>query len=277
MIRTCHDARPAAAGLLLLAALAAGACGSGRPAAVKRPEGDVPSAGQFPHAMLTRLLEQAVAPDGLVDYAAVEKNKDLLDAYLGEVARISPIGQPHLFPTEENQVAYWINAHNAAALKGVLLLGRPKDLTGLAGRLDHRPFVFGGHELSLLGVAALLRRDFADARVTLVLVRGLRGGPPLDPAAFEAKDLETRLDADARAFVKNARYVQWTAGSDTVRVSRVILEDRSLFERLEPATVSGDRLLVEGINHFLPGRERILASKVEALPMDLRLNDVSNR
>lgn len=262
--------------LLLLAAVTA-ACGSGKPVAVKTPEGDVPSAGQFPYAMLTRLLEQTVAPDGLVDYAEVARQQDLLDLYLGEVARISPLGQPHLFPTVEDQLTYWINAQNAAALKGVLELGRPKDLSTMGHRLDHLSFVFGGRRLSLLGVVDVVRKQFPDPRPFLVMVRGRRGGPPLTRQAFEPKDLEERLETDARAFMKSRRFVQWTPGSDAVKVTRVILDERAEFEKLEPATVHGDLLLIEAINHFLPGREWILATRVVPLPMDERLNDISNR
>lgn len=245
--------------------------------AVKPPEGDVPSSGQFPHATLTRLLETAVSPDGLVDYAAVEGQKDLLDLYLGEVARIAPIGQPHLFPTMEDKLAYWINAHNAAALKGVLVLGRPKDFSKAGSYLDRMTFAFGGRKLTLPGVAALIRKEFPDPRPFVVLVRGRRGDPPLEQKAFEAKDLDERLEAAARAIVKNPRYVNWNPSSDTVRVSRVFLAERGEFEKIEPTTVHGDALFIEALNHFLPGRERILARKVAALPLDERLNDVSNR
>jgi hypothetical protein len=256
-IRSSRCRTPAS--LLLFLAAVTTACGSGKPAGVKTPEGDVPSAGQFPHAMLARLLEQAVAPDGLVDYAVVAQQKDLLDLYLGEVARISPLGQPHLFPTVEDRLAYWINAQNAAALKGVLELGRPKDLSTLGSRLDHMPFVFGGRQLSLLGVVGIVRKQFPDPRPFLVMVRGRQGGPPLAREAFEAKDLEERLEAAARAFMKNPRFIQAAPGSETVKVTRVILDERSAFEKLEPATVHGDLLLIEAINHFLPGREWILA------------------
>jgi hypothetical protein len=260
-----------------LVMLLATACGGGPSVAVKPPAGDVPSSGQFPHATFTRLLEVTVTSDGLVDYGAVEEQKDLLDLYLGEVARISPIGQPHLFPTFDDQLAYWINAHNASALKGVLVLGRPKDLSKLGSDLDRMTFTFGGRPMSLPGVAGQIRKQFPDPRPFLVLVRGRRGGPPLERKAFEAKDLEERLEAASRAFVKNPRYIEWKPPSNTVRVSGVILDERSAFERLQPATVHGDALLIEALNHFLPGREWILATKVAPLPMDPRLNDVSNR
>jgi len=269
--------RRAARTSLLLLAVLAGACGSAKPVDVKKPEGDVPSAGQFPHAALSRLLEEAVDSDGLVDYGAVERQKELLDGYLGEVARISPIGQPHLFPTMEDQLAYWINAHNAVALKGVLELGRPKDLSKLGSRLDRMPFVFGGRMLSLSDLTGIVRRQFPDPRPFLVMVRGRRGGPPLAREAFAAKDLDERLEAAARAFVKNPRYVQWVPGAETVKVTPVILTERSEFEKVQPATVSGDLRLIEALNHFLPGREWILATKVVPLPLDERLNDVSNR
>ncbi len=260
-----------------LVVLCVTACGGGPSVAVKPPAGDVPSSGQFPHATFTRLLEATVTSDGLVDYGAVEEQKDLLDLYLGEVARISPIGQPHLFPTFDDQLAYWINAYNASALKGVLVLGRPKELSKLGSNLDRMTFTFGGRPMSLTGVAGQIRKQFPDPRPFLVLVRGRRGGPPLERKAFEAKDLDERLQAAAQAFVKNPRYVEWKPPSDTVRVSGVILDARSAFERLQPATVHGDVLLIEALNHFLPGREWILATKVAPLPMDPRLNDVSNR
>ena len=268
-------ARPVPAALL--GALLALSCGTAAPPATKKPEGDVPSAGRFPHAMFSRVLEKAVTEDGLVDYAAVAEEKETLDSYLGEVARISPIAQPHLFPTVDDQLAYWINAHNAAALKGVLVLGVPKDLTKKGSELDRMPFDFGGRKMSLLAVAVRLRKEYPDPRPVVVMVRGRRGGPPLAREAWDPKDLDPKLEAAARAFAKNPRFIAWTPDAPVAGVTRVILDARALWEEQPSATVSGDRLLIEAINRYRPGRERILASKVEALPYDQRLNDVSNR
>ena len=260
----------------LLGALLALSCSTAAPPP-KKPEGDVPSAGRFPHAMFGRVLEKAVSDDGLVDYGAVAEEKETLDAYLGEVARISPVGQPHLFPTVEDQLAYWINAHNAAALEGILILGVPKDLSKKGSELDHMQFSFGGRRMSLLGVAAHLRKEYPDPRPVVAMVRGRRGGPPLAREAWDPKDLDPKLEAAARAFVKNPRYVAWTPNAPVVLVTRAILDARGLWEEQQSATVSGDRLLIEAINRYRPGRERILASRVEALPYDQRLNDISNR
>ena len=82
-----------------------------------KPVSDVPSAGKFPHGLLGRLLDKVVT-DGLVDYAAVSVDEAMLEEYLAEVARVSPESHPHLFPTEPDRLAYWINAHNACALRG---------------------------------------------------------------------------------------------------------------------------------------------------------------
>ncbi|MGZ6970457.1 MAG: hypothetical protein ACXVID_02195, partial [Thermoanaerobaculia bacterium] len=56
---------------------------------------DVPSAGKFPHGILGRLLEKVVK-DGLVDYAAVSVDEEVLEEYLAELARVSPESHPHL-------------------------------------------------------------------------------------------------------------------------------------------------------------------------------------
>jgi len=131
--------------------------------------------------------------------------------------------------------------------------------------------------MTLLAVAARLRKEYPDPRPVVVLVRGRRGGPPLAAEAWDPKDLDPKLEAAARAFVKNPAYVAWTPDAPVVLVTRVILDAKGLWEEQQSATVSGDRLLIEAINHYRPGRERILASRVEALPYDQRLNDVSNR
>src|SRR5664279_2801459 len=156
---------------------------------------DVPSAGKFPHALFGRLLDKAVA-DGLVDYAAVSVDEALLEEYLAEIARVSPDSHPHLFPTEPDRLAYWINAHNACALRGVLRFNRPASLKEIAHKFDSETtYVVGGRNLSLNAMTLIAYRRFTDARVHFALVKARRGGPPLQKEPWEAADLDARLEA----------------------------------------------------------------------------------
>lgn len=245
-----------------------------RPKATPLP--DVPSAGKFPHALLGRLLEQAVSDDGLVDYAVVEKERALLDEYLAEVARVSPDSHKHLFTSEAYRVAWSINAHNAMALLGVLHLGRPKTLAD--GRLDTGlDFLAGGKETSLRKLTNAIRKKYTDPRVLLALVKGRRGGPALSKKPYDHEDLDARLEAAAREFVSSPRAVAQEPGSSEVKVSPLLLEFRADFESQVPATLTGDARLVAAVNRWRPRNARLVAKTVSALPLDERLNDVSNR
>lgn len=244
-----------------------------RPRATPAP--DVPSAGKFPHALLERVLEPAVAEDGLVDYAAVEKERESLDAYLAEVARVSPDSHKHLFPSEGHAVAWAINAHNAMALLGVLHLGKPKSLAD--GRLDGLGFLAGGKETTLRKLTNAIRRKYTDPRILLALVKGRRGGPAISRKAFGIEDLDERLESAARAFLSSERAVSPGPGVHEVRVSSVVLDFRADFESQVPATLSGDARLVAAVNRWRPRNARIVATSVRPLALDERLNDVANR
>ena len=242
-----------------------------------KPVTDVPSAGKFPHALFGRLLEKAVT-DGLVDYAAVSVDEPLLEEYLAEIARVSPDSHPHLFPTEPDRLAYWINAHNACALRGVLRFNRPANLKEIAHRFDSETtYLVGGRNLSLNTMTSIAYRRFTDARVHFALVKARRGGPALQKEPWEPADLDARLEAAAHVFLADPRNVDWKAPAVKAGFSRILVDFREEFEREVPATVSGDRRLVTSLNRFRAPREKINATEVYPIPLDERLNDAANR
>ena len=238
---------------------------------------DVPSAGKFPNALFGRLLDKVVT-DGLVDYAAVSVDEALLEDYLAEVARVSPESHPHLFPTEPDGLAYWINAHNACALRGVLRFNRPASLKEIAHRFDSETtYVVGGKNLSLNAMRSIAYKRFTDARVHFALVKARRGGPPLQKEPWEPADLDARLEAAARVFLADPRNVDWKAPALKVGLSRILIDFREEFEREVPSTVTGDMRLVTSLNRFRAQREKINATEVTPIPLDERLNDVARR
>jgi hypothetical protein len=266
---------PAAACAVFFLALAGASCETVRPDV--KAQSDVPSAGKFPHGIFGRLLEKIVR-DGLVDYAAASLEEPLLEEYLAEIARVSPDSHPHLFTTEPDRLAYWINAYNACAIRGVLRFNRPQSLKDMDARFDSgTKYVVGGRELSLNQMSSIAYRKFTDARVRFALVKARRGGPPLANEPWDASDLDERLEAAARAFVADPRNVDWKAPSLKVGVSRVILDFRGDFEREVPSTVSGDPRLISSINRWRPRTDKITAIEVIPIPFDERLNDVANR
>ena len=238
---------------------------------------DVPSAGKFPHALFGRLLEKVVV-DGLVDYGAVSVDEPLLGEYLAEIARVSPDSHPHLFPIEPDRLAYWINAHNACALRGVLRFNRPASLKEIAHRFDSETtYLVGGKNLSLNDMISIAYKQFTDARVHFAVVKARRGGPPLQKEPWEPADLDARLEAAARVFLADPRNVDWKAPALKVGLSRILVDFRAEFEREVAATVSGDRRLVASLNRFRAQREKINATEITTIPLDERLNDTANR
>lgn len=268
----------AAAGLLGVALLLPGAsCETVAPRAPA--SGDVPSAGRFPHEKLSFLLEKVVSDDGLVDYARLSVESTPLEEYLAELARVSPDSHPHLFPTEADQLAYWINAHNACALRGVLRWNRPPRLDKIAHRFDSETtFVIGGRKLSLNGISnGIVRKRFPDPRVHFVLVKARRGGPPLGKSALLPASLEARLEQAASDFLDDERNLQYQPPSTEVRVNQLLLDFRGDFERQAPATVSADRRLIVALDRWRKPGKKLVASTVIGIVFDERLNDVSNR
>ncbi len=266
---------PAAACVTLSLALMGASCETVHPNV--KAQSDVPSQGKFPHGIFGRLLEKIVK-DGLVDYATASLEEPLLEEYLAEIARVSPESHPHLFTTEPDRLAYWINAYNACAIRGVLRFNRPQSLKDIARHFDSdTKYVVGGHDLSLNQIAATAYRKFTDARVHFALVKARRGGPPLAKDPWDASDLDDRLDAAAKAFVADPRNIDWKAPSLKAGFSRVILDFRGDFEREVPSTVSGDPRLVGSINRWRPRTDKVTAIEIYPIPFDERLNDVANR
>jgi hypothetical protein len=265
----------AAACATLSLALMGASCETVHPAV--KAQSDVPSAGKFPHGIFGRFLERVVQ-DGLVDYAAASLEEAKLEEYLAEVARVSPDSHRHLFPTEPDQLAYWINAHNACAIRGVLRFNRPQTLKGIEHRFDSETkYVLGGHDLSLNQISAIASKRFTDARVHFALVKARRGGPPLAKDPWDASDLDERLEAAAKAFVADPLHVDWKAPALKAGFSRVILDFRGDFEREVPSTVSGDPRLIGSINRWRVRTDKVTAIEITPIPFDERLNDAANR
>jgi Protein of unknown function, DUF547 len=167
--------------------------------------------------------------DGLnrVDYAAFKRagHKEL-KAYLARLQSVDPKGLSRM-----EQFAFLANLYNAKTIDIVLdkyPVKSIKDIKlggGLAAAFTGGPWkakvlAVAGMELSLDDIEhGILRAVFKDPRVHYAVNCASVGCPNLPTEAFTAANLDSLLDAGARAYVNHPRGV--TAGADGIRVSSI--------------------------------------------------------
>jgi len=182
-------------GILLLCLLVAG-CSSGprsyRPADPLSPE-------RFSHAVWNDLVGAHVR-DGAVDYPAIE-TAGRLDAYLRDLDRIDPT----TLPARESQLAFWINAYNAFAVKGILDGYSPTSLWGRYRYFIGRDYRVGGTAINLYDLEReVLIGQFHEPRMHFAIVCASTSCPKLQPWAYETERLDRQLDYAARGFINDA-------------------------------------------------------------------------
>lgn len=211
--------RSARSFIVALTALSVAACFHTAGAA---PAVEKPAAGAFPHELLSEVLGKYVNDAGKVDYKSLAGDRATLDKYVGFVAATSPKKDPALFPTHQDQEAYWLNAYNALAITGVI------DRPGIKSVQDNltdffylTKYVIGGKKVSLYTLEnKVVRPTFADPRVHFALNCQSAGCPRLPQKAYDPKNLDAELDGYAKEFCTNPAKVNVDAAG-TVHMSQI--------------------------------------------------------
>ncbi len=160
-------------------------------------------AGDFDHshAAFTTLLSSRVS-DGRVDYTAIKANKEL-DAYLGQLEDVYDFDGW----TEDQKLAYWINAYNAYTLKLIISympVDSIRDINWPLQPWDVSFIVLQGHKYTLNNLEHdIVRGQFAEPRIHFALVCASTGCPPLRSEAFTAAKLDAQLEDQARVFLND--------------------------------------------------------------------------
>ena len=64
----------------------------------------------FRYDAWTSLLAHVVTEDGKVDYGRLLERRDVLARFVSELGATSPESEPERFPSEDDRLAYWLNA-----------------------------------------------------------------------------------------------------------------------------------------------------------------------
>jgi hypothetical protein len=172
------------------------------------------------HAGFTEVLGTYVR-DALVDYAALRANREGLDAYLAELAATD--GDALGAAPRDAQLAFWINAYNACALRLVIdhypirkagfpaslvrsLQGVPANSIRQIGDTWSRQFCdVAGMARALDEIEHEIIRPMGEPRIHFAVNCASRSCPVLAPQAYTGQGLDEQLDGAVRRFVASER------------------------------------------------------------------------
>jgi hypothetical protein len=276
--RTLSNLSLAAAALLLAA------CAS----SVPLPGPAEPAAyGPFSHEPWDRFLKKHVGEDGFVDYAGAAADPADLASYLLSVSEASPDSHPARFPSQADQLGYWLNAYNAWVVATVLeyypiasvrdVPSPPAVVPGEARFFLGQRVDIGGRRISLLRLEqGIILRRFDDPRLHFALVSATRGAPRLSRDAYIPGLLNTQLDAAAYRFVAEDRNV-YVAGSEELQLSQIFRWYRRNFTRWLDERDEGPATLHAYVSRYAEGPKaealaRCIDCPVQTIQFDWRLN-----
>jgi hypothetical protein len=239
---TCHTLRSGRAAALVLLVLT--------PRAVL-------SAPKFPYEDWNKVLGKVVDTRGYVNYDALAKDRGDLDRFLVSIEKTSPRSNPELFPSKNDQLAYWLNAYNAQVFEGVLARGPEQKsvwgggLFGIAFFTEKRVVLGGGETTSLKSLEDDVVRDgFKDPRVHAALNCASKSCPRLPQEALDPEKLDRQLDAAMAEFVGEKRNVDIDDASKTVTLSKIFDWFSKDFVRYEKAKGNPDGNQIDYVNRY---------------------------
>lgn len=175
---------------------------------------EISPANAVDHQLFDQVLKAHVS-DGIVNYPAIQADPRFQD-YLDYLADTNP----EFFATREEKLAFWINAYNALAIKGILD-GLSPD--GFFSRIryfksDH---ALAGRIIDLYDLEREIIIPFDEPRIHFAIVCASTSCPKLTTEAYTASSLERQLDKNTRAFINNMAKNRFDKNHKVGRISKI--------------------------------------------------------
>lgn len=195
------------------------------PAAVLAASAGVGSAKAFDqtYEIFDKVLKTYVT-DGIVNYSGLKNDPKALDAYLDNAAGV-PEEQFNSW-TEPRRLAFLINLYNAATLKLIIDHYPIKSIKDIGnffkGPWDQPAVKLFGKTITLNHLEhGILRKQYSEPRIHMVLVCAAKGCPPLRSEAYLAEKLEDQLSNQSRRYLLSPAGLGIDRGEKTVNFSSI--------------------------------------------------------
>ncbi len=163
------------------------------------------------HEIWTKELEKFVSVDGLINYTEWKDHQENLDKYLQQLSKPLPLSNW----SQNVQLAYWINLHNAYTVKLVLQHYPIQSLHELneGDPWSAKWISIGDTQYSLEQIQWEIRSQYNDPRVNFALNKGTKSSAPILKEAYIPERLGEQLNAQTESFINNDAYNQFSESS----------------------------------------------------------------
>ena len=167
------------------------------------------------------VLQTYVSNEGLVDYEALQANREQLDRFNQSLGTISLATYESW--SEAEQIAFLTNAYNSFTLQSIIdrepLDDSIRDIPGVWKR---RKFALAGRELTLDNIEHdILRKDFNEPRIHVALVCAAISCPPLRTEPYLPEKLDAQLEDQTIKFAQSPHGFKLDRQENSVYISSI--------------------------------------------------------
>lgn len=169
----------------------------------------------FRHHVWQDILTHWVTSSGEVDFAKLRAFPRRLNEYLDQLASVSPDSDPSYFPTREDKAAYWINAHNAIALRIILDHYPVNSLAQVQDLETNQRYKLGYRTYTLAQVRSKAISDRKYPQTMFSLTNYSMDAPPILPQAYEGNNLKTLIRQALKATLSDKHLIAFERSSSS--------------------------------------------------------------
>ncbi|EGV43402.2 DUF547 domain-containing protein [Bizionia argentinensis JUB59] len=152
------------------------------------------------HSDWTNFLKKHVSKEGAVNYISIKANDVELNNYLNQFIKISPKDS-----WSNNEIlAYWINAYNAFTVKLIIDNYPLKSIKDIKNPWDQEFIPINGKYISLNYIEHEILRNMNEPRIHFAIVCASTSCPKLQNEAFVSEKLDQQLTATTKEFLNDA-------------------------------------------------------------------------
>ena len=182
---------------------------------LNRPISEIVIVENFNHSDWNILLQKHVSERGNVNYKAFKKEELKLTSYLNSLSS----NYPSETWSNDEKMAYWINAYNAFTIQLIIENYPISSIKDIKNPWGIEFIKLGDKTFSLNDIEHEILRKMNDPRIHFGIVCASVSCPKLENTAFEASNLDSKLDSATKEFLADPMRNNLTENS--IEISKI--------------------------------------------------------